>query len=108
MAGQSKRKSSHEKKIHISIRACLSWSACLSSRMFNFSRDSTGFLSFLSAITAFAEDAHLRRARHISTSYRRSLLASSDLAKRQSQAIARCRDLPDGVGKESPRFPARL
>ena len=49
--------------------------------MFNFGRDGPGFLSSLSVVTALAENVHLRRARHISTSYRRSLLASPHLAK---------------------------
>ena len=52
----------------------------LRSRMFEFDRGSTGRVSFLSAVKAFTENTQLRRARVLSTSYRRSLLASPDLA----------------------------
>ena len=60
------------------------------------------FFRSRSAFKAFSEDADFRRSRGLSASDRRSLLATSDLAKRapRSKTAARCGDVSNANRKK--------
>src|SRR5262249_32025068 len=77
---------------------------------FDVERHTAGFLPPGSANKGFSKNADVRRARSLSASYRGSLLASSDLAKRAQgfEAFALCGDASSAPGKESCRLPVQL